>query len=159
MNKSLQVTVLAKKQIFDLGFIVHESNSLENQRIESEFYVKWNDGIHTGIHHEIEILSPQLLDSKLYQRGMVSPSKLHIHRSKKFTDQYYVCWTGHLPNINVMLKIVNFWSVGSVYSLMHEKDFATMMNEQNLDPNDHPKFFQFMESKYNIVIRGSILLN
>lgn len=150
MNTELRINILAKNHLFDFEFTAHTSHLIDDQRIEEEFYRAHYGSLHNGNHIEMEITSLSLLDSHLYQRGKTNPSPLHIHNSLKHINEHYVCWTGKIETIAILWPILKFWSIGTAYTLIYQKDFLKIFDEEKIDPNDFTRFTQFMKEKHNI---------
>ena len=145
---AIKVTANTRYSFYNFNFLIHVSSSPDEQRIEAkEFYLKWAGKIHDGTHHEIQIVSDSLINNVDYVK---KPSKLHIHPSLKFPGEEYMCWTGHLPTIEVALKALELWCAGTIFTLENDKDFGVLFEEQGF------RLLSFLESEHGIKITNVI---
>lgn len=149
-NMQYTTKVSSPNGMYEFNFLTHKSMSENNQRIEPDFYIEWNKSLHSGEHSEIQIVSDYLLDNELYKRGEVRPSLLHIHCSKKYPDEHYLCWTGKLEDEGSILKLLRYWSLGTVFTLLLKKDFLRVFSENGIFIEDHNRFYTFLKSVYGI---------
>jgi hypothetical protein len=129
------------------SFIIHESEKVEDQQIESEFYKKFSLEHKTpeGKHYEIEITSPSFREHPLIR-------VLHIHPSEK-NQKDFICWTKEVPDVAEVMKVIRLWSAGTVYSLtVRNTWFAGLFGEHGLESNHagELRFIEVLEEEYRI---------
>ena len=142
----VRIVIDSEYSFYHFDFLVHESDTLSEQRLGAEeFYKKWTGGVHEGTHFEIQILSDMLINNK------TCPNLLHTHPSEKHKDELYVCWTGHVPTLTDAISVIKLWSVGSVFTLQNNKDFASLAYEKG------ENFLGFVKEKYTIRVINEII--
>lgn len=144
-NNSTTVRIIPNTSFahYFLDFTIHKSTTLEEQKIEPEFYVKWTGNIHAGNHHEIQIISDQLTNNVLNKS---IPHMLHIHPSAKNKNEEYVYWTNHVPTFQEAISVLTIWCAGTIFSLENKKDFAGIFYEKQAE------FLSFLRNDHGIKI-------
>ena len=135
----LQLIVTSPQKSYEFVAQLHRSEKPEDQRIDSAFYLEWAKKVHAGTHFEI-----QLLESPVFGRANPNvPIHVHKHPDK---PEYFVCYTPQVETHRDARDLFRQWCVGTVYSIDHQKDFASIVGE-------HPKdFLEFMAAEYGIEI-------
>ncbi|HVY35856.1 MAG TPA: hypothetical protein VG982_01085 [Candidatus Paceibacterota bacterium] len=123
----------SKGEQFLFSFLLHESNALEEQKIEKEFYEQWSLSriCPEGVHYEAEILHPDVV---AHEKGKY----IHYHVSKK-NQKVFVCWTDTVPDRSTLAGMLKTWTAGTVYTMETGKPFAGYCMERGVDPNEFEK--------------------
>lgn len=115
-------------------FLVHEVKAPEGLMLESDFYRK----LPHGTHYEVEITGPE---------AVLSRSGLHIHVSKRegqHKGKKFACWPQQISSMAEAIEIVQVWCVGTLYTMISEKDFGPLYDGCKADSE---KFLSLLKEK------------
>lgn len=113
-----KVGITSNKKLYEFIFKFHKAIKKEERQMEPDFYDKCNESNQT--HYDVEIVSIE---------GKVEfPKGLHIHESK-LNGKKFMCWTGQLPTCIDVIKTVNTWCMGTVYTIETGIDFADLYDD------------------------------
>jgi len=142
MKKIFSVYSRGKKYVFEIVF--HKSSNVEDQQIESDFYIKYSENVHSGVHYEMEVVSTDLAELAHF-------GKVHIHTSLK-TGKKCICWTGHLPTEEAAVLVTRMWCAGSVYTTDNGEDFGFLFEKHDIDVLDFKKMLDILGTEYHIYV-------
>ena len=141
---SICVKVVTPGENFSLQCIIHRSESPEERAIEAAFYKQWcpDDTAPKGHHHELEVVD----GAKIKARKRSGAIHIHIHPEN---GKAFVCWTGALPTFESAENLFRMWAVGTVYTLVHDKDFQGIYAKHE---GDTEAFLEEMNREHKIHI-------
>ncbi len=118
---------------------IHRSESPSEQLIDPAFYLGFENKLHGGIHHEIELVA-----SPVWER--INPDvPIHIHENPE-SKRRFICFTGNIARLEIALTVLRAWCVGTVYTITHNEDFSPVAQEAG------GNFLELMKEQYGIVI-------
>jgi len=133
----LKFVVQSPTRTYDFGAEVHAAERPEEQRIDADFYEKYEGRVHQGTHHEL-----LLFQSPAW--GRVDPEvAIHVYQ-RQDTGEKFVCYTRQVETLEGATGLFQWWCVGMVYSLENKADFRNVLEE-------HPEdFLEVMDRDYGI---------
>lgn len=96
-------------------FDVHCSSNRAERLMEWRFYARGFGKQPTRVHHEMEIVSPEVWKSEFC-------SKIHYHTSP--VGRQFVCWTGQLSTMAEVAAVLKTWCLGTAFTMVTGKDFV-----------------------------------
>lgn len=141
MSKITTFVRLDNKKYLSFHCRIHTVSAPEGLLIESEFYTEHGE-LPQGTHHELEILGPELWNHD--HSGLI-----HFHRSS-INGKYFVCYPRQIPSLTAMSEILNLWSVGTAFTMIHGTDF------QRIYTGDQGQFFRLMKNEYHLTLTNAI---
>ena len=125
--------VRTPKRSYTFTVEVHETADRDSRLLPESFYSTGDPPtIPEGRHHEME-----LIEAPAY--GRVNPEvAIHVY-TLPGTEKHFVCWTMPLATVEAARELFDWWCLGTVYSLEHERDFAHLLDEH---ADDMPEFLK-----------------
>jgi hypothetical protein len=96
--------------------LCHRTENPSERLIEQDFYeTDTHSGVPQGTHHEME-----LLPGPWKRPGL---PRTHYHANQT-NGKEFLCWTGHLPKIELAMVVFERWCLGTTYTNETGKDFV-----------------------------------
>ncbi len=133
-----ECTVSTPKGTYAFAAEIHESHNQDSRLLPLSFYEMGEPpNIPEGTHHEM-----LLTESPVYGRA-IPDVPIHVYKHPE-TDKHFVCWTMPVPTLVQAREVFDWWCLGTVYSLEHERDFALLLVDY---ADDMP---EYLEQEYGI---------
>jgi hypothetical protein len=117
---------------------VHESFNPDSRLLPESFY-KTGDPptIPEGRHHEMLLTAAPAY-------GRINPDvAIHVY-TLPGTNQHFVCWTMPVLTLEAAREFFEWWCLGTVYSIEHDRDFGDLLVDHADDMPD------FLKKEYGI---------
>ncbi len=137
------LTIESDNNEYQFDFIVHKSESQNDQMIESEFYKTWSPDhkMPELTHFEMELVSPNLEQHKYVK-------SIHIHTSLK-NGKKFICWTLPVTDKHTFMSIILLWSLGTAYTMETGIDFQTLYEKHKIEMLDFKSMISVLKFVYS----------
>lgn len=141
------VVVTSKEETYKFIFLICATKSSRTRLIEDSFYINWsiNKKVPTGLHHEIEVISPDLSSHPAYK-------KMHVHLSGK-NHKKYVCFTEPLPDKKSVLNLLRMWTAGTVYTIENDIGFENLFTTGESTSEGFSRELSRLKEEYGIAVK------
>lgn len=147
IKKTVYLIVLSRGHEYHFFCTLYGTDDLNLRKIEDDFYIKYSvdHQIYQGMHHEIEVVSPVIHNHQNF-------SKIHLYQSAK-TKKWYVCWTRHIPSEEEAMRVLEMWSLGTVYTMENNDGFENLMTSEELDNSIFDNAIKKLKGEYGIYLK------
>ena len=140
----IKTIITSKKDNYEIIFKIHDTKNVGDRKLEKYFYAQYSTDkkVFTGLHHEIEIVSPDFSKYPHFE-------KMHIHISKD-SSKPFICNIFQVKTKKHLTKILEMWATGTVYTIVTGMSFDNLMTSEEAKNEEYARVLKVLKDDYGI---------